>query len=129
MKGINTRLVQAFLVVIVLVIGTNFRYIFFGKKKEVNPPVMGPATGPAPETPEEEEEEEEEEVSLLPADVLTTAIAEADIEEDPPNSADVLTTAITEAQENAVVVADVKAIETLPIGVVKKEAYVAYSEI
>jgi hypothetical protein len=127
MKGINTRLVQAFLVVIVLVIGTNFRYIFFGEKKEANPPVMGPATGPAPETPEEEEEEEE--VSLLPADVLTTAIAEAETEEDPSNPADVLTTAIVEAQENAVVVADVKAIETLPIGVVKKEAYVAYSEI
>jgi hypothetical protein len=88
---------------------------------------MGPATGPAPETPEEEEEEEE--VSLLPADVLTTAIAEAETEEDPSNPADVLTTAIVEAQENAVVVADVKAIETLPIGVVKKEAYVAYSEI
>ena len=60
MKGINTRLVQAFLVVIVLVIGTNFEYIF-GKKKEVEPtPTPGPTPGPTPETSEEEEEEEEE---------------------------------------------------------------------
>lgn len=58
MKGINTRLVQAFLVVVVLVIGTNFNYIF-GKKKEVEPtPAPGPAPGTVPETPEEEEEEE-----------------------------------------------------------------------
>ncbi len=54
MKGINTRLVQAFLVVIVLVIGTNFGYIF-GKKKEVEPtPTPGPTPGPTPETSEEE---------------------------------------------------------------------------
>lgn len=58
MKGINTRLVQAFLVVIVLVVGTNFEYIF-GKKKEVEPtPTPGPTPGPTPETSEEEEEEE-----------------------------------------------------------------------
>lgn len=58
MKGVNTRLIQAFLVVVVLVIATNFNYIF-GKKTEVEPtPAPGPAPGPAPETSEEEQEEE-----------------------------------------------------------------------
>ena len=54
MKGINTRLVQAFLVVIVLVIGTNFNYIFGNKKTVEAEPAPGPAPGPAPKTPEEE---------------------------------------------------------------------------
>ena len=56
MKGVNTRLVQAFLVVVILVIGTNFNYIFGNKKTVEAETAPGPAPGPAPETPEEEEE-------------------------------------------------------------------------
>ena len=101
MKGINTRLVQAFLVVIVLVIGTNFEYIF-GKKKEVEPtPTPGPTPGPTPETSEEEEEEEEE----VPP---------------PKGKPKGVKTAIK---------AEVRMIETLPPGIVKKEGYIGYSHI
>lgn len=75
MKGINTRLVKAFLVVIVLVIGTNFNYIFGNKKTVEAEPAPGPAPGPAPKTPEEEEEEEETPM-IPPKDVKTAVVTE-----------------------------------------------------
>jgi hypothetical protein len=105
MKGIDYRLLRAFLLVVVLVIATNFNY-FFGKKKEVEPtPASGPAPGPAPETPEvEEEEEEEEEVLMLPPVIKPEGM-------------------------KTTVVAEIQAIDTLPTGIVKKEKYIGYSDI
>jgi hypothetical protein len=107
MKGIDYRLLRTFLVVVVLVIATNYNYIF-GKKKTVEAepapgPAPGPAPSPAPETPEEEEEEEEETLiippKVKPGGVKTTVNAE------------------------------VRMIETLPPGIVKKEGYIGYSHI
>jgi hypothetical protein len=120
MKGIEYRLVMALMFIIVLVVATNFNYIFV--KKNMSTP------GPTPETMEEE-------FSLSSADVVTAAIAEAEEDQVPMgeevslSSADVLTNAIIEAQENPVAVADVKVVEALPIEVLKKERYVAYSNI
>jgi hypothetical protein len=124
MKGIEYRLVMALMFIIVLVVATNFNYIFV--KKNMSTP--GPTPGPTPETMEEE-------FSLSSADVVTAAIAEAEEDQVPMgeevslSSADVLTNAIIEAQENPVAVADVKVVEALPIEVLKKERYVAYSNI
>ena len=55
MKGIDTRLLRAFLFVVFLVIVTNFNYLF-GKKKVSEPsPGPTPAPAPAPEPPAKEE--------------------------------------------------------------------------
>jgi hypothetical protein len=95
--------------------------------RKICPPPVPPQV-PTPETMEEE-------FSLSSADVVTAAIAEAEEDQVPMgeevslSSADVLTNAIIEAQENPVAVADVKVVEALPIEVLKKERYVAYSNI
>ena len=114
MKGIDYRLLRTFLVVVVLVIATNYNYIF-GKKKTVEAepaagpapgPTPGPAPGPAPETPEEEEEEEE--TLLIPP------------KGKPKGKPRGVKTAVK---------AEVRMIETLPPGIVKKEGYIGYSHI
>tara|TARA_R100000908_G_scaffold51309_1_gene26626 strand:- start:374 stop:685 length:312 start_codon:yes stop_codon:yes gene_type:complete len=103
MKGIDYRLLRAFLLVVVLVIATNFNF-FFGKKKEVEPtPAPGPAPGPDPET-QEEEEEEEEEVLVLPPVRKPKGM-------------------------KTTVVSEIQTIDTLPAGIVKKEGYIGYSDI
>ena len=99
MRGIDYRLLRAFLLVVVLVVATNFNYIFIKKKVE---PVPGPA--PPPETSDEEEEEEEDEEVLLTQ---------------PPSE--------KPKGMKTTVVAEVRAVNTLPAGIVKKEGYIGYS--
>jgi len=110
MKGVEYRLVMALIFIIVLVVATNFNYIF-DKKKMSKPepepePAPGPAPGPAPETPEEEEEEEE-----------TPVI--------PPKGKPKMKSGTMKSR----VKADIQVIDTLPIGTVKKEGYIGYSDI
>jgi len=110
MKGVEYRLVMALIFIIVLVVATNFNYIFDKKKiskPEPEPePAPGPAPGPAPETPEEEEEEEE-----------TPVI--------PPKGKPKMKSGTMKST----VTADIQVIDTLPIGTVKKEGYIGYSDI
>ena len=104
MKGVEYRLVMALIFIIVLVVATNFNYIFDKKKISKPEPAPGPAPGPAPETPEEEEEEEEEETPVIPPKMKSGTM-------------------------KSTVTADIQVIDTLPIGTVKKEGYIGYSDI
>ena len=108
MKSVEYRLVMALIFIIVLVVATNFNYIFDKKKisKPEPEPAPGPAPGPAPETPEEEEEEEE-----------TPVI--------PPKGKPKMKSGTMKSR----VKADIQVIDTLPIGTVKKEGYIGYSDI
>ena len=106
MKGVEYRLVMALIFIIVLVVATNFNYIFDKKKISKPEPAPGPAPGPAPETPEEEEEEEE-----------TPVI--------PPKGKPKMKSGTMKST----VTADIQVIDTLPIGTVKKEGYIGYSDI
>jgi hypothetical protein len=106
MKGINLRLVYAFLFTIFVIVITNYNY-FFGKKV-VTEPSPGPAPGPSPE--EEEEEEEEEEVPRV--GLVTEQL-----------------TMKPEIESKTSIVTEIKAIDKLPMGIVKKETYIGYSDI
>jgi len=103
MKGVNRRIVYAFLFMILIIMSTNFNYLMSGKITAKPEPT--PTPGPAPEEKEEEEEEEEEEPPVTqqpkgkPKGVKTT------------------------------VVADIKMVDKLPAGIIKKETYIGYSYI
>jgi len=101
MKGVNRRIVYAFLFMILIIMSTNFNYLMSGKITAKPEPT--PTPGPAPEEKEEEEEEEEPPVTQQPKGkpkgVKTT------------------------------VVADIKMVDKLPAGIIKKETYIGYSYI
>jgi len=101
MKGVNRRIVYAFLFMILIIMSTNFNYLMSGKITAKPEPT--PTPGPAPEEKEEEEEEEEPPVTQQPKGkpkgVKTT------------------------------VVADIKMVNKLPAGIIKKETYIGYSYI
>ncbi len=108
MKGVNRRIVYAFLFMILLTMLTNFNYLFSGKI--VAKPAPGPAPGPAPEEKEEEEEE-------VPIKSKTTVVDDKKVVDKLP------------IKSKTTVVADIKMVDKLPAGIVKKETYIGYSYI
>ena len=101
MKGVNRRIVYAFLFMILIIMSTNFNYLMSGKitAKPEPTPTPGPAPGPAPEEKEEEEPPVTQQPKGKPKGVKTT------------------------------VVADIKMVDKLPAGIIKKETYIGYSYI
>jgi len=99
MKGVNRRIVYAFLFMILIIMSTNFNYLMSGKITAKPEPT--PTPGPAPEEKEEEEEEPPvtQQPKGKPKGVKTT------------------------------VVADIKMVNKLPAGIIKKETYIGYSYI
>jgi len=99
MKGVNRRIVYAFLFMILIIMSTNFNYLMSGKITAKPEPT--PTPGPAPEEKEEEEEEPPvtQQPKGKPKGVKTT------------------------------VVADIKMVDKLPAGIIKKETYIGYSYI
>jgi hypothetical protein len=108
MKGIDTRLLRAFLFVVFLVVVTNFNYIF-DKKKEPEPePSPGPAPGPAPE-PTPEAGPTPEPAPELPAK-----------EESSMKTVEAVKTNLF---------AEVQTVERVPKAMVKTEGYISYTDI
>jgi len=97
MKGVNRRIVYAFLFMILIIMSTNFNYLMSGKITAKPEPT--PTPGPAPEEEEEEEPPVTQQPKGKPKGVKTT------------------------------VVADIKMVDKLPAGIIKKETYIGYSYI
>jgi len=97
MKGVNRRIVYAFLFMILIIMSTNFNYLMSGKITAKPEPT--PTPGPAPEEEEEEEPPVTQQPKGKPKGVKTT------------------------------VVADIKMVNKLPAGIIKKETYIGYSYI
>jgi len=97
MKGVNRRIVYAFLFMILIIMSTNFNYLMSGKITAKPEPT--PTPGPAPEEKEEEEPPVTQQPKGKPKGVKTT------------------------------VVADIKMVDKLPAGIIKKETYIGYSYI
>jgi len=97
MKGVNRRIVYAFLFMILIIMSTNFNYLMSGKITAKPEPT--PTPGPAPEEKEEEEPPVTQQPKGKPKGVKTT------------------------------VVADIKMVNKLPAGIIKKETYIGYSYI
>jgi hypothetical protein len=102
MKGIDYRLLRAFLFVVFLIVVTNFNYIF-GKKKESEPspgPAPGPAPEPAPEPGPTPEPPAKEESSLKTVEDVKTNLS-----------------------------AEVQTVEQVPKAMIKTEGYISYTDI
>jgi hypothetical protein len=108
MKGIDYRLLRAFLFVIFLVVVTNFNYIF-DKKKE-SEPSSGPAPEPAPESAPE-----------------PGPTPEAGPTPEPPDKEESSMKTVEAVKTN--LFAEVQTIERVPKAMIKTEGYISYTDI
>jgi len=100
MKGIDTRLLRAFLFVIFLVVVTNFNYIFDKKKESEPSPGPAPEPGPTPEAGSTPEPPAKEESSMKTVEAVKTNLF-----------------------------AEVQTIERVPKAMIKTEGYISYTDI
>jgi hypothetical protein len=108
MKGIDYRLLRAFLFVVFLIVVTNFNYIF-GKKKE-SEPSPGPAPGPAPEPAPEPGPTPEAGPTL-----------------EPPAKEESSLKTVEDVKTN--LSAEVQTVEQVPKAMIKTEGYISYTDI